>query len=388
MKKNFFLAIVGIIALVTITIVIIVVVSNKNRYNIAQKIYWGYLDTVNIVQVEYDKKEVKAEVINEAFTGVQDILFNIEKWFSIEQTPMMLGNGILSSQLMDVNDNAGIKPVVVSSEFMDLLNLSLDIYELTEGYFNPAIGPLSRLWDISGKTEYCFAGSDSDECTIPEAEEIERVKPLLNPEKIIINEELQTVYLEEKGMKLDLGGIAKGYATDLVLEHLKTYPFSAIFISLGGNIYLYGEPKNKEVKDGWYTGIENPLYNESLGTGGYEIGETYRQNVTVVTSGIYNRYIYVGDVLYSHLLDAKTGYPFESDLMSVSIICNNSAMADALATGVYGLGIEGGAALIKSLEGFGVVFVTKDKKIYYTNNIKFEPNSYLINAGYEFNILE
>lgn len=389
MKKNTFIAIIGIITIVSITILLIIIGSNKNRYQIAQKIYWGYLDTVNIVQVEYDTKEVKKEVLTEALNGVQDILFNIEKWFSIEQTPMMLGNGIASSQLMDVNDNAGIKPVEVSQEFMDILKLSLEIYEMTEGYFNPTIGPLSRLWDISGKAENCYAGHDDhDDCTIPKAEEIAAVLPLLNPEKIIINEEQRTVFLEEPGMKLDFGGIAKGYATDLILEYLKSYSFSAIYISLGGNVYLYGEPKNTEVKKGWYTGIENSLYDESLGTEGKVIGYTHRQNVTVVTSGIYKRYIEVDGIIYSHLLDTKTGYPFESNLMSVTIISENSTLSDALATGVYGLGMEKGTQLIKSLEGYGVIYVTADKKVYYTNNIDFDPDPFLINQGYEYIILE
>lgn len=372
-----------------VLIVMVFVLSGcGSRYLFAQKTYWGYLDTVSVVMAEYNKKEMKEEEVKEAFWAVEDILFDIEKWFSIEQTPMMLGNGIDKSELMEVNDKAGVEPVVVSPTFIDLLKRSIEIYNLSDGYFNPAIGPLSRLWDISGKVEYCMAPNDDSECTIPPIEEISAAMKLLNPEKIVIDEEESTVFLEEKGMKLDFGGIAKGYAADLILDHMKSYPFTAVFMSLGGNVYIYGEPNDKQGKKEWYTAVENPLYNSSMSADAMEIGDLYNQNVTVVTSGIYKRYIYVGDVRYSHLLDANTGYPFESDLMSVTIIGPNSAVADALATGVYGLGIEKGYDLVKSLDGYGVIFVTNDKKVYYSNNVEFKPNPALEKAGYQFNVLE
>jgi thiamine biosynthesis lipoprotein len=107
----------------------------------------------------------------------------------------------------------------------------------------------------------------------------------------------------------------------------------------------------------------------------------------VVTSGIYERFIEVEGTKYSHLIDSNTGYPFESNLSSVTIVCDISALADALATGVYGMGMEAGNELLKSL-GFGGLFITQDKKIYVNKNLDFTPNRELVAAGYEYITLE
>jgi thiamine biosynthesis lipoprotein len=307
--------------------------------------------------------------------------------FSIEQTTMMSIREIGKSELMEVNENAGKNPVKVSPDFISLLDLAQQVDEQTDNNFNPAIGALTRLWDISGKVNYCGFDYDPEQCVIPTEEEIQGAMKLIDNSKITIDRDEQTVFLQEEGMKLDFGGIAKGYAADQVMNYLKTFPYVGILVNLGGNLYIYGETKIKKYQDQWNAGIRNPFFDLGMDAALESVGTVHNKNVTVVTSGIYERFIEVEGTKYSHLIDSNTGYPFESNLSSVTIVCDNSALADALATGVYGMGMEAGNELLKSL-GFGGLFITQDKKIYVNKNLDFTPNRELVAAGYEYITLE
>ena len=153
---------------------------------------------------------------------------------------------------------------------------------------------------------------------------------------------------------LDVGGIAKGYATDCIVSILKEEKISSALIDLGGNIYAYGY-KNPKEKTPWKIGIKNPL-NPT----GSPIEIIQCENSSIVTSGVYERFFEYDGEVYHHLLSAKTGFPENNGLLSVSIICNNSMLCDALSTACFILGSEKGIELIKKINEENQISIPHD----------------------------
>lgn len=350
-----------LITLITVSLTSCNEKINSDDYDIARQSYYLYLDTVSTVTVEYLKSDKTTDEVNRDLNNINKILLNIEKEFSIEQTLYMASNGILESTLMKVNNASGKNKVNVSDEFIHVLSLAQDIYKLSDGGFDPSIGPLTRLWDISGKTEL-----SEDEIIIPTKSEINNVLDLVDYNNVEIDTNSNTVYLSKEGMMLDLGGIAKGYAADKVMEYLKQLGYTYISVNLGGNLLLYGSSKIYEsLGKKVYSYIQNPFDTNTT------IIQTDITNVSIVTSGIYERYIEKDDIKFHHILDPKTGYPIDNELVMVTIIGSNSCMSDGLSTGVFSLGLERGIELIKSCEEYSAFFVTKDNIIYSVGNIEF-----------------
>ena len=350
-----------LIALITVSLTSCNEKINSDDYDIARQSYYLYLDTVSTVTVEYLKSDKTTDEVNRDLNNINKILLNIEKEFSIEQTLYMASNGILESTLMKVNNASGKNKVNVSDEFIHVLSLAQDIYKLSDGGFDPSIGPLTRLWDISGKTEL-----SEDEIIIPTKIEINNVLDLVDYNNVEIDTNSNTVYLPKEGMMLDLGGIAKGYAADKVMEYLKQLGYTYISVNLGGNLLLYGSSKIYEsLGKKVYSYIQNPFDTSTT------IIQTDITNVSIVTSGIYERYIEKDDIKFHHILDPKTGYPIDNELVMVTIIGSNSCMSDGLSTGVFSLGLDRGIELIKSCEEYSAFFVTKDNIIYSVGNIEF-----------------
>ena len=155
-------------------------------------------------------------------------------------------------------------------------------------------------------------------------------------------------------MKIDVGGIAKGYATDCIVKILQTEKINRALIDLGGNIFAYGY-KNPKEKTPWKIGIKNP--QNPLGNP-IEVVEC--ENSSIVTSGVYERFFEYDGEIYHHLLSAKTGFPENNDLLSVSIICNNSMLCDALSTACFILGKEKGSDLIKKINEENSISIPHD----------------------------
>ena len=163
-------------------------------------------------------------------------------------------------------------------------------------------------------------------------------------------------------MQLDLGGIAKGYAADEVVKILKQEGIRSAIIDLGGNIYALG---SKNSDNNWKVGIQDSFSDRGKVIGAVEVFDK-----TVVTSGIYERFIEEDGVRYHHILNPKTGYPYETDIAGVSIIADNSIDADALSTLTFTKGVKEGLKFVENLDNVDAIFITNDKKIYLTENIK------------------
>lgn len=348
----------------------------NNQYGLYRQDFYGYLDTDSFVVVEYDKNKTTLEEVKKDLNKINDILFNIEILFSKEQTVMMQIKNVNESLTMRINKNSGIAPVEVTDEYITVLKEAINISNLTLGGFDVTVGPLSTLWNIPSRSEYCNMMGTTD-CKIPTDEEILNTLKLVNYHKIIINETEKTVMLPEANMALDFGAIAKGYAADKVLEHLEKESYSYISINLGGNVivsgksYLYNQYTT--TSDVVPVGIENPYYSKFNSNTVMNINET---NITVVASGVSKRYIEVFDqelleyVRYHHIISPITGKPYDNEIETISIINDSSMVADGMSTGLFSLGLDGAINYLNKNNMKGII-ITKDFKIYIVGNINY-----------------
>lgn len=254
------------------------------------------------------------------------------------------------SELHKINDNAGIKPVQVSEQTFYVIQKAYEYSKLTEGRFNLAIGPLVTLWNIG-----------NEDAHVPDQSEIDKLIPLSQYNQVELNQDTREVFLKEKGMVMDLGGIAKGYSADVIAKYLTDNDFNSAIIDLGGNVLALGQkPGGRK----WTIGIQDPDL-----TRGNPIGNLKVENQTIVTSGIYERFFEQDGKVYHHILDTETGYPVDNNLSSVTILTDSSIDADALSTSIFSMGLEKGLEFAEQLDQAEALFITKDKKVYITSGM-------------------
>ncbi|MDZ5130777.1 FAD:protein FMN transferase [Clostridium perfringens] len=290
--------------------------------------------------------------------GIIDKAFN-----KISEIESLLSLNIQNSEINKINEKSGIEPVKVTKTTFDIIEKSLEYSKASKGNFDITIGPLVKLWGIG-----------SEDARVPDDSEILDTIKLINYENIILDKENTTVFLKEENMVLDLGAIAKGYIADLISDILIEEGVSKAIIDLGGNIFALGE-KNKN--ENWTIGIQNPFENR-----GAPLGTLSICNKSVVTSGIYERYLEINNTKYHHILNPKIGYPYDNNLASVTIVSSKSIDGDALSTSTFGMGLSDGLELIESLPEIEGIFVTKSKEIFISkglkNNFKLLDNSFKI----------
>lgn len=303
------------------------------------------MDTVMTIKV-FDKPDEK--IIDDAFAKVREIE---EK----------MSSTIKSSEISKINKEAGIQPVKVSHETYYVLEEAKKYAELSNGAYEPTIGPLVDLWDVKAE--------EKEREALPSMEDINNKKDLVDYEKLELLGD-NTVFLKEKDMKITLGSIVKGYAADEVRNVLLENGVKTAMINLGGNIFAHG---TKEDNSLWVIGIQNPF--ESTGN---HIATLKVKDKSIVTSGSYERYFKYKDEIYHHILDRETGYPTENEIAGVSIISDKSIDGDALSTTLFVLGLEKGKKLVNSLDGIEAIFITKNKEIYMSKNLEA---NFSINKG-------
>ncbi|ALV22298.1 FAD:protein FMN transferase [Carnobacterium antarcticum] len=257
------------------------------------------------------------------------------------------------SEVEAINQQAGIAPVAVSEDVYELLEAAYAYSEETRGSFDMTIGPLTELWHIG-----------FDDARKPEQAEIDEALTLVDYRQVEFYEANQTVYLPKQGMRLDLGAIAKGYITDEVVKVLKEHEVDTAIVDLGGNVFVLGHSPRAENAD-WNVGVQDPFE-----TRGEILGSIPVSNQTIVTSGIYERFLEVDGMQYHHLMDPETGYPFDNEIAGVSIISEKSIDGDGLSTAAFSDGLEAGLDYIEQIEGVEAIFVTKDRNVYVTDGLK------------------
>lgn len=288
--------------------------------------------------------------------GILDKVFNriidIEDLVSINKD---------ETELTKLNDNSGVGKVKLSDTSYNIIKEGLRYSKMSDGAYDISIGPLVKLWSIG-----------LPEAKVPTKDEINETIKYVDYSKIEINESTKEVFLSQKGMMLDLGSIAKGYVADEIVTLLKNEGVNKAIIDLGGNIYALG---SKEENKGWNIGIQDPFDDRGNAVGVVEVADK-----SVVTTGVYERFIEENGVKYHHILNPKTGYPYETEIAGVSIIADKSVDADALSTLIFTKGLEEGLKLVEELDTVDAVFITNNKEVYITDGLK--GNFKIINEGF------
>lgn len=294
-------------------------------------------DTVTTVVGKADSEEAFLEKAR----MVRDSLEEYHKLFDVYNSYEGINN------LKTINDNAGIQSVTVDDRIMELLLDCKVYYEMTNGRVNVAMGSVLQLWH-----EERTAGiSDPLNAKLPPLEKLESAAEHRNMENVILDEVNHTVYLADPDMRLDVGAVAKGWTVQKVSEAAP----EGLLISVGGNVVASG-PKDSDGTP-WVIGIENP-------DGGAYLHTVYLSKGSVVTSGDYQRTYVVEGKAYHHIIDPDTLYP-ATYWRSVSVVCEDSGLADALSTALFTLPLEAGQELAARC-GAEAVWVDAQFHIYYS----------------------
>lgn len=313
------------------------------------KSYYEFFDTVSVIMSYKNDDET---IFNANCDAVSSLLEEYHKLFDIYYEYAEINN------LKTVNKNAGKEPVKVDKKLIDFLLYSKHIYTLTEGKTNIAMGSVLTLWHDAREK-----GTDApDAATLPSQEALTEASKHININDLIINEEESTVFISDPDMRLDVGAIGKGYATEKAAELLISRGASSYVLNIGGNIRAIGE---KSLGNGWVTGITNPdkSSEESF------VCKVVIKDTSLVTSGNYERYYMVDGVRYHHIIDPETNMP-SNYFASVSVFTKDSALADALSTALFCMSYEKGLELIRGIGGVDAIWVLPDGEVKITDGVK------------------
>ena len=297
-----------------------------------------------------DNEKLARESIDEAIKEIKRIEDLISSWDP-------------NSETSEINRNAGLKAVKVSSELFDLIVRSKKISALTNGLFDISFASVDKIWKFDGS-----------QTNIPSEENVKASVAKINYENIILNKEKQTVFLKEKGMKIGFGAIGKGYAANKAKAKMLTMGIKDGVVNAGGDLITWGK---MEHGGDWSIGIANPKEKDQV------IGWLIINDLAVVTSGNYEKFFIADGKKYSHIINPITGYP-ASRTRSVTIICKDAELSDALATSVFILGASKGIELINQLKNIECLVVTAQNELKTSNGLKL--NYYKENAASSSNI--
>ncbi len=265
----------------------------------------------------------------------------------------MMSDYKADSELSKVNREAFAKAVKVSPELFEILQISVNYSKLTKGAFDVTVGPLVDLWKRAGETN-----------SMPDADAIAAAKAKVGYEKLILDAKTMTVRFAVDGMRLDLGGIGKGYAVDKAVEAMKRKGAIGGIVDSGGNIRCFGRPAHNDV---WLIGIQDPKEIEGKPPGlswGSDDGPDDEplmvlklMDMAVATSGDYQRFVMVGGKKVSHIIDTNTAAG-ASKIAGDTIIAPKAVDADALSTAVNVMGVQKGLELVNSLLGVEAIIIT------------------------------
>lgn len=253
------------------------------------------------------------------------------------------------SEVSRLNNSAGKNKVRLSPETFFVLSKSIEYSRLSDGAFNVMVGPLVKKWGVTGTNP-----------TIPSPSEIKSLLAIIDYRDLILDKNDLSAMLRKKGQMVDLGGIAKGFAADEVLKIYKKHGIKSALLDIGGNISVLGFKPDGTL---WAIGLQDP----SKERGNYLCSINVHDK-SFSTSGAYERFFKKNGKVYHHIIDPKTGYPSDSDLVSATIIGETSTDTDALSK-TFIMGLEKGVNLIKKT-AFDAVFITKDNKIHATAGLK------------------
>jgi thiamine biosynthesis lipoprotein len=247
-----------------------------------------------------------------------------------------------------VNKNAGIQAVKVDTEVFELVARAIKISEITDGAFDISYASMDKIWKFDGSMT-----------VMPTEEAIKKSVAKIGFKNIVMNKEDQTIFLKLPGMKLGLGGIGQGYIADKVKAVLVANGCNSGIVNVSGDINAWGKQINQKP---WTVGIINPMNKNKV------FATFPLENSSVETSGNYEKYVIFNGIRYSHIIDPRTGYPTQG-VVSVSVFAKQTEIADALATGIFVLGVEVGLDLVNQLKGIECIIVDDKGKIHASKGI-------------------
>lgn len=348
MKKKLIVILLGIL--------LISVFSGCKREPVYDKYSYTFFDTFDTVTqvVGYTKTE---EDFNTYTEYIENRMTELHKLFDKYHTYGGINN------IKTINDNAGVKPVKVQKEIIDLIQFSKEWYKDSKGKSNIAFGSVLSIWsEYRDEAEF-----NPMNAKIPPMEELEKANQHTDINKVIVDEENSTVFLEDPKMRLDVGAIAKGFAVEIVVDEVTQKGFSSWIISVGGNVRTIGKPLDG-IRDRWGVGIQNPdtfIFDEEEKS----LETLFINDASVVSSGDYQRYYVVDDKVLHHLIDPDTLMPGKH-YRAVTLVTEDSGLADFLSTTVFLLPFEEGKALVDSLEDTEALWIMKDGSIKTTEGMK------------------
>ena len=260
----------------------------------------------------------------------------------------LISDWIPTTQISEVNKNAGIKPVKVNNEVFELVERSLKISEITDGAFDISYASMDKIWKFDGTMT-----------TMPTKEAIKKSVEKIGYKNIILDKKEQTIFLKIAGMKLGLGGIGQGYIADKIKDLLFLNGCTSGIINVSGDINAWGKQPDGKL---WTIGIVNPLNKNKI------FATFPLEDSAVETSGSYEKYVIFDGIRYSHIIDPRTGYPAKG-VVSVSVFAKQTEIADALATGIFVMGVEVGLDLVNQIKGVECIIVDDQGKIHSSNGI-------------------
>lgn len=310
--------------------------------------YGGFRSGITYAMNTVIEQKWYEESADTVYTGMETKIREIESVLSLH---------LSQSEIAAINENAGVQPVEVSQPTFDLLQRAKELSEQSDGAFDITIAPVVELWGIT-----------SDHPHVPTDEELAQAMALMGLEDLVLDEEACTAYLTRPGMAIDLGGIAKGWTADQLREYARELGAERGYVSLGGNLMIIGERPDG---DPFKFGLRDPQGDAStyLGT------VTLEDGCTMATTGGYERYFEEDGIRYHHVLDPRTGYPADSDLLSVAVISKDGTLADYLSTTLFVQGLEAAKAAAGS-EDYALVMVDQENNVWISGSLRgnFEPH--------------
>lgn len=288
------------------------------------------------------------EITVVAKDSVQGNLFSDLAITEVRRIENLISDWIPTSQISKVNHNAGISPIKVDKEVYDLVDRATKISKLTSGAFDISYASMDRIWKFDGSMK-----------EMPTPEEIRKSVEKVGYQNIILNPKDTTIFLKNKGMKLGLGGIGQGYIADKIKVLLQEKGCSSGLVNVSGDINTWGKQPNGNL---WTVGIVNPM-NKNKVFATFPLDDS-----AVETSGSYEKNVTFNGKRYSHIIDPRTGYP-ATGIISVSVFAKQTELADALATGIFVMGVEVGLDLVNQLKGIGCIIVDDKGGIHVSKNI-------------------
>ncbi|MCI8955832.1 MAG: FAD:protein FMN transferase [Eubacterium sp.] len=306
-------------------------------------------DTVCTITIYSSKQKDEAKTIDACF-NLCDQFENLFDKHNTDSDIYKINSNTLNGTRTKKTASNNIK---VSPETLELIKQTKYYSKLSKGAFDITISPIVDLWDINNNPH------------IPEKKEILKTLKYVDYKDITIKD--NTIKLSHKNQALDLGGIAKGYAVDQIKKLLLANKITSAVINFGGNILTIGSNNGKDFN----IGIIKPF-----GENANDYSAKLKiKDMSVVTSGIYERYFKKDNKIYHHILNPKTGYPVENNLYSVTIISKNSIDGDALSTSAFVIGLSKGLSLINSLDNTYAVFITKDYKLHLSDGLNIDSDN-------------